>query len=111
MSPSSVSSDYAVTKLTHRDHGSLLRQLSTHAAQWRNIGTALGFAQGEMDNIHSNTLLQPGSPTSWLSKMLSQWLEWAPCNARGSRDFATLEGLREALKAANLGATAHDLHL
>ena len=46
------------------------------------------------------------SPVSWLSAMLSQWLQWAPGDSQGSTSFATLEDLKAAL---NQGATAHDL--
>ena len=41
--------------------------------------------------------------------MLSQWLQWAPGDSRGSTSFATLEDLKTALNQAGLGATAHDL--
>ena len=78
---------------------------------WREIGTELHFTQGELNNIQTNVLLSTGSPTSWLGAMLTQWLEWAPGDIRGSNDFATLETLRNALRQANLGAAAYDLHL
>ena len=52
-----------------------------------------------------------GAPTSYLDELLSKWLEWAPGDRRGSKGFATLEGLKDALRQADLGATAHDLHL
>ena len=71
----------------------------------------LTFTQAELNNIQTNPLLLPGSPISWLSTMLSQWLEWAPGDGRRSTDFAALEGLKRALRRANLGATAHNLHV
>ena len=70
----------------------------------------LGFKSGELDNIQSNPLLLSQAPTSWLSVMLSQWLQWAPGDGRGSNSFATMEGLKAALGQAGLGATAHDLN-
>lgn len=98
------------SKLTSRNHASLFKQLSQLAAKWDDIGRELGFKQGELDNIKDSPLLLSGAPLSWLGTMLSQWLEWAPGDSRGSRDFATLEGLKDALRQANLGSTAHDLH-
>ena len=71
----------------------------------------LGFMQDEMKNIEANALLLTGSPTSWFTQMLSDWLQWAPGDGRRSTYFATLEKLKDALKQANLGATAETLHL
>ena len=99
------------TRLTDRHHGVLLEQLSQHAAKWREIGGRLHFTQGELDNIQTNVLLSTGSPGSWLSAMLSQWLQWAPGDARKSTNFASLEALKRALSQANLGVAAHDLHV
>ena len=98
------------SRLSSRHLPSLLQQLSKHAAKWRDIGMKLGFMQDEMNNIEANALLLTGSPTSWLTKMLSDWLQWAPGDGRGSTYFATLEKLKDALKQANLGATADTLH-
>ena len=88
---------------------SLLHPLSEHAAKWREIGTYLGFRPGELATICGHSLLL--SPTDWLQEMLSQWLQWAPGDSRGSKSFATLEDLKTALYQAGLGATAHDLNI
>ena len=78
--------------------------LALHAAKWRDIGRELGFKQGEMDHIQSNPMLLTQSPPqSYLREMLSQWLQWAPGDGRGSTGFATRESLRAALLRANLG--------
>ena len=69
----------------------------------------LGFRSGELDNIQSNPSLFSKAPTSWLSAMLSQWLQWAPGDGRESTSFATLEDFKTALNQTGLGATAHDL--
>ena len=82
-----------------------------HAARWRDIGTKLGFTQGELDNIEDNQVSTTRGPESYLSRLLSKWLEWAPGDGRRSEGFATLKGLKEALRQADLGATAHDLHI
>ena len=83
----------------------LLQWLSQHAMKWREIGTYLGFRLSELDNICGHSLL----PSDWLREMLSQWLQWAPGDSRGSNSFATLEGLKTALSHVGLGVTAHNL--
>ena len=60
-----------------------------------------------MDNIAGRPLLMQLAPNSWLGEMLTQWLEWAPGDARGSTGFATKEALHVALLKANLGQLAH----
>ena len=46
------------------------------------------------------------APRSWLREMLTQWLEWAPGDGRGSTGYATKEALHAALLHANLGVVA-----
>ena len=104
-------SDPIATKLSGRHLSSLLQQLYEHAARWKDIGGALGFTQGELDTLQAKPFLLAEGPKSWLGSMLSDWLQWAPGDGRGSTHFATLEKLKDALKQANLGATAHTLHL
>ena len=95
------------THLNDSDHGAIYEKLAPHAAKWREIGRGLGFKQEEMDNIQSNAMLMTQSPPkSFLGEMLSQWLQWAPEDGRGSTDFATRESLRAALLRANLGQLA-----
>ena len=94
-------------RLRDDHHSVLLKQLIKHAAAWREIGTCLGFIQGQLDNIQ--TIQSPNVPVRWLSIMLAQWLQWAPGDGRGSTSFATLDELKSALRKAGFGATAHDL--
>ena len=91
----------------------LLQQLSNHAAMWRMIGTFLGFTPGELDNIQANpqSVAAVNSQISYLSDMLTKWLQWAPGDCRKSTSFATLESLKNALSLAGLGAAAHDLRI
>ena len=64
-----------------------------------------------MDIIQSNPMLLTQSPPkSYLSEMLSQWLQWAPGDGRGSTGFATRESLLGSLLRANLGQLAQQLH-
>ena len=92
-------------------HALLLTQLKEHAAEWRDIGTYLGFSQGELRNIQAAPLDLNGAPKSWLSAMLAEWLEWAPGDERGSKNYATLSGLKRAVREAGLGRTAEELTL
>ena len=107
----SETADSTRTRLNEKDHHrTLFTQLREHAAKWRIIGTHLGFHQGELDNIQSNPmLLTQGPPLSYLSELLSTWLQWAPGDGRGSKDFATLEALKDAVSQAGFGRTALDL--
>ena len=98
-----------LNRLADDHHSVLLKQLTKHASVWREIGTYLGLTQGELSNIQANQSLAVNSPVSWLSAMLFQWLQWAPGDGRGSKSFATLEGLKTALNQAMLGRTAYDL--
>lgn len=41
--------------------------------------------------------------------MLAKWLQWAPGDGRGSKNFATYEALYLALNSTGLGATAYEL--
>ena len=110
--PPAPAIDSAVeNRLTDQHHSVLVEKLSQYAAKWREIGGKLRFTHGELDNIQNNILLSTGSPGSWLSAMLSQWLQWAPGDGRGSTNFATLDALKDGLSQVNLGAAAHDLHL
>ena len=103
--------DHSHTRLTSHHHTALLDQLENQAARWRDIGAKLNFRQGELDNIQAYPVSTLDAPKSYLSRLLSQWLEWAPGDGRGSEGFATLERLKDALRQTNLGATAHDLKL
>ena len=98
-------------RLTSRHHTALLDQLENHAARWRDIGASLDFRPSELEDIQVYPVSSLGAPKSYLSRLLSKWLEWAPGDGRGSEGFATLERLKDALRQINLGATAHDLKL
>ena len=98
-----------ISKLTERNLPALFKQLKKHAAKWREIGTHLEFLPSELDNIEARPNLIQGAPKSWLGAMLQEWVQWAPEDSRGSTGFANIEDLKNALREAGLGATAHDL--
>ena len=96
------------TDLRERDHINVYEKLQFHAARWRDIGTSLGFSQGELDNIQATPLLLSAAPKSWLSAMLAEWLQWAPGDGHGRTGFATVKSLSDALLHAGLGRTAEE---
>ena len=49
-------------------------------------------------------------PSGYLGEMLGKWLQWAPGDGRGSKNFATFEELQAALlKVSDTAASAYDL--
>ena len=97
------------TPLNEHNHAVLLKQLQTHSAKWKEIGSSLGFLPSELEEIEAKPLLLTGAPRSWLSAMLAGWLQWAPGDSRGSKKFAMLEDLKAALCESGLTNLAHDL--
>ena len=87
----------------------LLSKLNNHASRWRDIGMHLGFLQGELNNIQGNVTLITNSPNSWLTEMLTQWLQWAPGDGRKSSSVASVDSLTLALNNSGLGATACEI--
>ena len=87
----------------------MTKTIQTYTISYRSvlpggdIRKALGFKEGEMENIDHCPTLMVSAPKSWLREMLTQWLQWAPGDGRGSTGFATKETLRAALLKANLG--------
>ena len=75
-------------------------------SKWRDLGTALGFSEKELENI---LVEQPLVQQDHLHLLLRQWLHWYPGDERGSTSFATYTQLKTALINAGLGAVARDL--
>ena len=100
-------SDAVRCNSSHFSH--LYAQLSSHAADWSEIGSYLGFSQSELKIISCDPLNLSEAPKGYLRAMLSQWLEWAPGDHRGSKQYATLETLKAAVCKAGLGVTANTL--
>ena len=104
LSNASINSD--TKRLTESDMTALYGKLNCHAPQWRDIATQLGFRQTELKTIEARPFLLQEAPQSWLRAMLSDWLEWAPNDSRGSSSYATRQALKDALSRSGLGATA-----
>ena len=89
--------------------GDIFTKMCKHASKWREIGAALDFSQGEMDNIQTKPLLLQSAPESWLRELLTQWLQRAPGSKHCSTEFPTRKALRMALLKVNLGQLAEEL--
>ena len=87
----------------------LYGQLSGHASKWRDIGIYLKFLSNELDIIEAKPSLYHEGTKGFLREMISEWLEWAPGDQRGSEQYATLEALKIAVSSAGLGTSAADL--
>ena len=78
------------TIFTDCDFSNLLTQLKKHATKWRDISTHLGFHPWELDNIQARPFLLQTAPESWLGAMLTEWLQRAPNDTRGSSSIESL---------------------
>ena len=91
------------------DHSDIYKKLKPYAYKWREIARGLRFTPAELENITANPSHSTAAPENYLSTMLSDWLEWAPGDARGSTNYAKMEDLRSAVDRAGLGRTAREL--
>lgn len=80
-----------------------------HAYAWRDIANSLGFTAAEVRNIETSLHLVVGGPSGYVSHMMEKWQQWAPGDARGSQDYATLHSLCSAVDKAGLGMLAKEL--
>jgi hypothetical protein len=97
------------TKLSENNHSVLYAKLAKHSAEWREIGIHLGFCPSELNEIQARPPLYTTAPKSLLSAMIADWLQWAPGDQRGSTNYATLEGLRDAVNKAGLSEAAQSI--
>ena len=94
-------------RILESDLTKILDELRPHSDKWLDIGDALGFKTYELANIQATPTLLAGAPYMYLRELLSQWVNWAPGDARGSRDFATWGMLRRAVEKAGLETLVH----
>ena len=90
-----------------KDVGFLMGYLCQHSYKWGDIGTALHFLPGELENIrHSPQVI---TPQQCLNAILCQWVQW-PTTAHSQTP--TMEMLRDALRSdlVGLGAVANQLY-
>ena len=111
VSTSTQTATRQTVSLKEEHHLHIFKQLRKHSSDWANIGLYLGFLPSEIRNIQASPLLLFNGSDGWLSTLIEKWLQWAPGDSRGSKNFATLENLKSALLKAGFGATAHNLHI
>ena len=97
--------DKKVKLLSESHLPELLCTLDDHASKWRKIGLQLGFRPGELDNIQARPFLLTCAPESWLEAMLTEWLQRAPDDTRGS---SSVESLTRALNKCKVGTIKFD---
>ena len=95
------------TVVAEEDVRFLLEKLTDYAYKWKDIGRALGFSHGEVENFDQS--LPKGSPSEFLVKILSKWSQWP---TERHEEKPTLERLCKALRtrSVGLGAAANDLY-
>ena len=62
--------------LTEGDVVALLNLVHNFSDKWHHIGLGLGFAPSELNQISSNPSLFMSAPASFLTQLLSQWVQW-----------------------------------
>ena len=89
------------------DVGFLVGQLCEHASKWKEIGLALHFHLGELENIRQS--FPTANVQELLAKLLDQWSQWPTATHTTP---PTMEMLRDALRSGpvGLGAVATDLY-
>ena len=95
--------------LSLHDLSKIFQHLKPFSYKWEEIGQGLGFVSHELENIKAMRTLLNSAPSSYLDKMLSMWQQWAPRDARGSSNYATLEALVSAMDRAGLSKAAQEL--
>ena len=95
--------------LSEGDFTGIMDILRPHSFKWKAIGQGLGFTSPELSTIEATPLLFTGAPANFLSALLGGWMQWAPGDARGSKDYATLQSLSTAVSKAGLGVVAEQL--
>jgi hypothetical protein len=95
------------TRLKATDYGCLCEKLHRCAAKWKQIAQSLRFTYSEINNIKTCPLNM--DLDSCIDDVIGVWLQWAPGDARGSEDYATLEQLQNAVSKAGFGVVASEL--
>ena len=98
-------SDVAMTseldvKLTEKEIITLLELIHTFSSKWDLIGIVLGFAPSELENIKNMPSLFMKAPTSFLTELLSQWVQW-PTLSHPTKP--TLRALCTSLRSSLVG--------
>ena len=87
-------------KLSDEDIPKLLELIHTFSSKWYLIGFCLGFLQPELETIQSMPHLYMLAPTSFLTELLSQWIQWP---TQDHPTEPTLGALCTALRSSLVG--------
>ena len=105
---STVSSVEAEQVLTETDVVVLMNLIHNFSDKWHEIGLGLGFAPSELNLISRNPSLFMSAPASFLTQLLSQWVQWPSVNHRTKPTLGALcETLRSSL--VRLGSLAEEV--
>ena len=97
---STASSITAEQILTERDIHMIMLLIHNFSHKWNDIGLGLGFLPSELDQIRNNLSLLVSSPTGYMTKLLSQWVQWPTVDHPTK---PTLRALCETLRSAIVG--------
>ena len=86
--------------VTDKQVAALLELIHTHSSKWDVIGAMLGFAPSEIQKIRSTPLLLAGAPTTYLTELLNQWVQW-PTFSHPTKP--TLRALCTSLRSSLVG--------
>ena len=95
-----ASSEAAELILTEEDMHKLINLIHKFSSKWYYIGLGLGFIPPELDSISSNPTLLSSAPDSYLTELLSQWIQW-PTEDHPTKP--TLRALCKALRNSSVG--------
>jgi hypothetical protein len=108
---SPVTSAAGRTEIKSNHYGPLCGQLRPCAEKWETIAQNLGFEQHEIASIKADPMKLMNAPESYMAAVIGKWSQWAPRDARGSKDYATLEALKAAVDSAGYSIVANKMTL
>ena len=86
--------------LSETDVCTLVDLIHNFSDKWNCIGLRLGFIQPELNKIRAMPLLLSTAPKSYLTELLSQWVQWPTVDHPTK---PTLRALCEALCSSSVG--------
>lgn len=89
--------------LTENDVFALLNLMRNFSDKWYDIGIGLGFAPSELNQIRSKPSLFMEAPVSFLTQLLSQWVQWPTAR---NHSKPTVRLLCAALRSSLIGLGA-----
>ena len=87
-------------RLTEESVRTILNLVHDYSHKWNEIAIGLGFAPSELEKIKNTPSLLMGAPVSFLTKLLTQWVQWPTANHPTK---PTLGALCETLRSSLVG--------